>query len=125
MDNLIRNEQNPFQIDTNNGYIRGNIFNNLYQPYKNIIPKQIPAHNSKEELMNEINKYTFYCTELTLYLDLYPTDSNAINLFNQYNTQLDKLKTMYESKYQVLCLDSKYLQATPWKWLEGPWPWEN
>lgn len=125
MDNLIRNNNVPFQIDTTTGFYRGNIFNNLYVPYQNI-QTTIPSFNTQEEeLMNEINKYTFYCTELNLYLDLYPTDTTAINYFNQYKTQLDQLTDVYESKYKPLTTDSKYLKTTPWRWLEGPWPWQN
>lgn len=125
IDNLIRNEHNPFQIDTTNGFIRGNIFNNLYKPYKNITTRLNTPTTKEEQLMSEINKYNFYTTELHLYLDLYPNDTNALNLFNQYSTQLNNLINTYENNFQVLTQDSKYLQSNTWKWLEGPWPWQN
>ena len=63
------------------GFRRGNIFTNIYWPYKkqtyNFVPK-----NERQKLLLEIMKNGFYAHELNLYLDNFPNDKERINLYN-------------------------------------------
>ena len=72
------------------GFRRGNIFTNIYWPYKkqtyNFVPK-----NERQKLLLEIMKNGFYAHELNLYLDNFPNDKERINLYNQYDKKTSDL----------------------------------
>ena len=70
---------------------RGNLFNNLYDPYRNYKYRELKASNRKEELLLNILKYNFALIELGLYLDLNPMDRNMLTLYNQYLDEKKKL----------------------------------
>ena len=87
--NDIANQDNDIiiQRDLTNkeeGFRRGNIFKNLYWPYKkqtyNFVPK-----NDRQRLLLQIMENSFYAHELNLYLDNFPNDRETLNLYNQYN----------------------------------------
>ena len=59
---------------------RGNLFNNLYEPYKNYKYNNLTATNKREELLLNVLRYDFVLTELNLYLDIFLKDRNMINL---------------------------------------------
>ena len=64
-------------------------------------------------------------TDLNLYLDIYPDNKNAINLFNQYRMQKENLTNEYESTYGPITLSRNSLNTYPWAWDNMPWPWDN
>lgn len=110
---------NPYQ-----GYIRGNMFVNLYNTYKTKEPYEIKPMNEQAELLTHIDSLSFACIDLNLYLDINPNDKQAIALFNQYNNQKLRLMEEYQNKYGPLLLNSDSLNDYPWAWNEKPWPWE-
>ena len=124
VDNL-RNDNNTFNIDVYNGFYKGNIFNKLYDPYKTYIPTIPKVTTREEQLLLQISNLTFNLVDLNLYLDVYPNDVNALNLYTNINKQLQQLEYEYEKKFQIISTNSQYLEGTPWKWLENPWPWEG
>lgn len=107
------------------GFIRGNLFRDLYDPYRIERPYQIKPMNEQAEILTDIDSLGFAMTDLNLYLDIYPDDQNAINLYNQYRSQKDEIIKIYESKYGPIALNSEALNAIPWAWDNKPWPWEN
>ena len=107
------------------GFIRGNMYKNLYDPYKMNEPYQIRPMNEQAKLLTYIDALCFAAIDLNLYLDVYPNDKNAIDLFNQYRTQKIELTKEYEKKFGPLLLDSNSLNSYPWAWDDRPWPWEN
>jgi len=119
---LIPNNQNQI-VDSYEGFIRGNMFNNLYDPYKNYQP-QIKATSEREELLNKVRQLKFAMIDLNLYLDTNPNDKNAIMLFNNYRNQEKKACEEFERKYGPLTIDSEVLSNNTWIWNNGPWPWE-
>ena len=109
--------------DSQIGFKRGNLFNNLYDEYKNYKPQELKATNEREDLILQIDENRFATIELGLYLDLYPNDINALNKYNSYLKKEKELITIYESKYGPMTLSSP-VQANTWLWNNSPWPWE-
>ena len=111
--------------DPYNGYIRGNLFPDLYNTYKIDNPYQIKPMNEQAETLTYIDSLGFACNDLGLYLDVYPDDKDAIELFNQYRINLNEYMTQYQSKYGPINKASDSLNNYPWRWNESPWPWER
>ena len=123
--NTNNNYQSNNLYDPYNGFIRGNMFETLYDPYKIKEPYEIRPMNEQAELLTYIDALCFATIDLSLYLDVYPDDKKAIDLFNQYRTQKNELTEQYESKFGPLLLSSNSLNSYPWAWDDRPWPWEN
>ena len=107
------------------GFLRGNLFNNLYEPYKNYQYKKLNPMNKKEELLFNILMYKFALKELNLYLDVYPNNNQMLNLYNKYLIEEKQLCDQYEKTYGPLTTDSNNLDKNNWKWIKSPWPWEG
>ena len=119
------NKQDNDLFDPYNAFIRGNLFKNLYDPYKNNEPYEIKPANEQAKLLTKINSLCFSLKDLNLYLDVYPNDNNIINLYNRYNNEKEQLVKDYENMYGPICLNSEALNSYPWSWNDTPWPWEN
>lgn len=120
-----QNIQNKQIYDPYNGFIRGNMFPELYNSYKLNKPLEITPMNEQAELLTYVDALTFAMIDLNLYLDVYPNDRGALELFNQYRMQADEYTKKYESKYGPLELTSNSLNTFPWAWDNAPWPWEK
>ena len=107
------------------GFISGNMFPDLYNAYKLANPLDIEPMNEQAELLTSIDALCFACIDLNLYLDLYPEDKSAIELFNNYREEKKNLEKEYESKYGPLFISSDALNTFPWAWDNSPWPWQN
>ena len=119
------NKDNNNLFDPYNAFIRGNLFKNLYDPYKNNEPYEVRPSNEQAQLLTKINSLCFSLKDINLYLDIYPDDNNLINLYNKYLKEKEKLMKEYESIYGPICLNSESLDTYPWSWNDTPWPWEN
>jgi len=114
------NLYNPY-----NGFIRGNMFPELYNTYKVNQPFEIKAMNEQADLLTYIDALGFATIDLNLYLDNFPDDKKAFELFNQYRNLKEQYMDEYERKYGPLTLSSDSLNTFPWMWKNGPWPWEK
>lgn len=112
-------------VNPKEGLERGNLFKNLYDPYKNYQYASLNPQNEREELLFNVLKYKFAMNDLNLYLDTHPDNQNYIMLYNKYRDEEKKICNEYEKKYGPLTLDSQYLENSPWNWLKSPWPWEG
>lgn len=122
----INNYQSPTKFyDPYQGFIRGNLTINNYDPYKLTHPFEIAPINDQAKMLTSIDALCFAMIDLNLFLDVNPTDKEAIELFNQYRIQHQQIVTNYESMYGPLTLDSNTLNTFPWIWNERPWPWEK
>lgn len=122
--NNIEDNKNVL-YDPYNGFIRGNLFKSIYDPYKNGEPYDVKPINEQAAILTNIDSLGFAMTDLNLYLDIYPNNQDAINLFNQYRVEKEKLTSEYESKYGPISLTSDSLKTFPWSWDNIPWPWDN
>ena len=103
---------------------RGNLFNDLYLPYKNYKYRMLRASNKREELLLNILMHNFILTELDLYLDTNPKDTNKVNLYNKYLQNKKRLIDEYENTYGPLLLDGLTGRENDFTWVNRPWPWE-
>lgn len=115
MDNNIIFE--PYQ-----GFIRGNMFKDLYDNYGKVY--DIKPLNEQAELLTYIDMLTFACVDLKLYLDTHPNDKKIIDLYNEYSNNLKKISYEYENKYGPINSNSQAMDAFPWPWVDGSFPWE-
>ena len=120
MNNYNQNLFTPYE-----GFIRGNMFTSLYDPYRDMKPFQIKPMNEQADMLTKIDSLGFALTDLNLFLDVNPNDKSAIDLFNQYRMQKEELMKKYQDKYGPLELSSDSLNNYPWMWDNRPWPWEN
>ena len=124
-------EQQNYQTKTTNlydpyqGFIRGNMFKDLYDPYKLNNPYNIEPANDQAKMLTSIDALSFAMIDLNLYLDIYPNSKEYIDLFNRYRIEKNNLVKEYENKYGPLTLDSDANNTYPWAWDRMPWPWEN
>ena len=128
--NNLRNYQNNNYQNDNlfnpyEGLIRGNLFKNIYDPYKNQKPYTIKPMNNQAKMLTDIDSLEFALIDLNLYLDIYPDDKNTIALFNKYRNEQNELLNEYQNKYGPILLNSDALNNMPWMWDNNPWPWEN
>ena len=106
------------------GFIGGNLINELYTPYFNYVPKEPRVFSEKDQLLLPVQALDFMRVELNLYLDTHPDDVNAINLFAQNQIALNEAKRRYEERFGPLVVFNATSTATPWSWTQG-WPWEG
>ena len=118
MDNLSNNHT---LVNVQEAFNRGNMFDDLYWPYKYVA--DVKANNEEDELMLKLQMYSFAALEMNLYLDLYPNDIQAIGLYNQYKEEEENLLKEYEDKYGKICLGIN--ENYTWDWIKAPWPWER
>lgn len=104
------------------GYLKGNLFSNLYSEYKNYRPQKLMARNEQEKLLYELESISFAAHELNLYLDLHPNDTSMLMLFKDYEEKCKKLTSEYENKYGPLSV-SEVNSTKEFTWVNN-WPWE-
>jgi len=104
------------------GFVQGNLFNNLYQGYKNYRPMRLVPNSPQAALLLELSTYCFAVHELRLYLDVHPNDQTMIDLFNQYNTRVNELTMEYERSYGPISWNS-LSNSNEFNWVTNGWPW--
>ena len=119
-------QSNPNHLyDAYEGFIRGNMFPDLYNQYKVQRPFDVEPMNEQARLLTNIDSLCFAAHDLNLYLDTHPQDRDMIELFNQYRVESNKALQQYESQFGPLFVDSEASMNCPWAWNQSPWPWEN
>lgn len=130
----ISNHSTPMKPQTSNkldlysvdeGFVKGNLFRNLYQGYQGYEPKIEAPMNLEQAMMHEIQKYAFAAHDLNLYLDNNPDDRRAIELYNQYQMKVQEAINNYENQFGPIQVSSPKLNTYPWGWLKTKWPWEG
>ena len=118
LSNMNNNLFGPYE-----GYLKGNLFKNLYQEYKNYKPASIRFNSEKEEALFNLNQIGFAMHELNLYLDVYNDNRNALNTFLNYKNMYIDLLNNYEEKYGPINVSS--VNGTiPFSWVSTNFPWE-
>lgn len=107
------------------GYIKGNLFKNLYSQYKNYRPSSISPTNDKEEALLNLNQIQFAMHELNLYLDVYPNDSSAMRQFTTLKNTYNNLLNDFENRFGAININCEYLNSTPFSWSSSSWPWNG
>ena len=110
-------------LDSEEGFKRGNMFKDLYDQYKNYKPSKLKATSEREDMLMQIQEYSFAMIDMGLLLDINSDDKRVLKLFNDYLRRKKELVNMYEGKYGPLTFDSDD-QKSSWRWDNSPWPWE-
>lgn len=126
MDNM--NINYPSNNDLNlfsskEGFLRGNMFKDLYKPYKNLTFINIRPKNDREAKLFNVMQYAFAITDLNLYLDTHPEDKEALNVLKILINEDEKAKKEYIMSYGPLTVVDT--EGNDYKWIDSPWPWEN
>ena len=121
--NMNMNNQNLF--NPTEGFIKGNMFTNLYSEYKNYKPQMLNPKSEQEKMLYELDSISFAAHELNLYLDMHPEDQSMVTLFNDYRKKLDELTKNYESMYGPLTVNSNEMENKTFSWVNTSWPWEG
>lgn len=106
-----------------NGFNKGNMFENIYSKYKNHVYK-LTVNNKKDELLYKIQMYTFTLKDLNLYLDVHPTDQSMLYEYQKNKRLLDESISTYENKYGPLT-SFNVTNNDKWTWINNPWPWDK
>ncbi len=81
---------------------------------------------SKAELKKRIFAYDFAIHELVLFLNSHPTNKKAMALLDEYRKRRAEMIAVYEKRYgEFIVKACEVPTGECWKWLDGPWPWEN
>ena len=117
-------ETNSNLASVKDGFVKGNMFNDLYDPYKNYRYQELTVNNKQEELLLEIMVLSFAINDLNLYLDLHPTDESMLRKFKDLTEKAYSKEMEYVKCYGPLeVMDSESLSK--FEWINNPWPWEN
>ncbi|MFI3306972.1 MAG: spore coat protein CotJB [Mycoplasmatota bacterium] len=123
------NNYNMYRLQNINepypGFIKGNMFENLYKPYKFYKPAEITPNSEQGDWLLAIDCLSFACHDLNLFLDLHNDDFEARQLFNKYNNDLKTYTKYYEDKYGPIYVNNDSILENNWAWVKSPWPWEN
>ena len=121
IDNISFNRNNKL-FTVEEGFNKGNMFNNLYSKYKNYVYK-LKTNNKNDDLLYKLQMYTFALKDLNLYLDVHPEDETMMNEYKKVKRTLDDLKIKYQNVYGPLC--SNDVTSNKWTWINNPWPWDK
>ncbi len=122
MDNMIPDNNNLF--NPYEAYMKGNLFKNLYNEYKNYKPSKLIPNNEQAELLLNLNQISFENQDIRLYLDVFPKDTSMINRYNMNNQKIKELIDIYENKYGPLTCTSP-INTDTFSWEEYDFPWEE
>ena len=105
------------------GFLRGNMFKDEYEPYKNLTYFKLSPSNDKERLLYQVMAYSFAINDLNLYLDLHPDNKGMLDLFKKYVKDEKELCNEYVNKYGPLEVNE--VKGQKFDWINSPWPWET
>ena len=107
------------------GFNKGNMFRNLYEPFRNYQPAQLNPRSEQERALLNLDQMAFAMHEANLYLDNFPDDMNMINRFNEFREAYDELLNDYQSKYGPIEINNPYMTTSPFAWTNDKWPWDR
>ena len=111
-------------LEDENGSMFQEALPNLYEQYKNYIPSNVKISNEKDEALFNLNQIGFAVHELNLYLDVYPDNQEALNLFSNYTRMYNQMLNDYQEKYGALKVNSVNGNSIPFAWVGSSFPWE-
>lgn len=117
----IENTDKERFYSAHEGFIRGNMFKELFDHYDEEKIIDYKPDNEKEALLLKIYETDFAINDLNLFLDLNPNDLEARILFNKYVEEFKNCKEKYEEFFGPLSLVDT--SSTNYNWYKT-WPWE-
>ena len=112
-------KKDPPKYEARKALIRGTLFPGLDLPFLGMV-------NDKEKPvtpMTELQTLAFAVQELALYLDTHRDDTEAFDLYRNYQQMYDHCMKEY-SKSKGPMNHSRTAPGQTYEWLDDPWPWE-
>lgn len=103
------------------GYIRGNMFVDLFDSYKDYKIYNVIPNDKEEECKFELMMLYFAINDLNLYLVMHPDNKDVFDKYNYYSNLYKTKEKEYESLYGSLNLEDTKDKYT---YLSTPLPWE-
>lgn len=120
---MILNNNSNNLLGPYDGYIKGNMFKDLYNQYENYKPAKLIPNNEQAELLLNINQTCFAAHDIRLYLDIHPDNEKMLNLYNDYQEKSTNAIKQYEQKYGPILMDSP-TKGNMFSWEAYSFPWE-
>lgn len=110
--------ENPPRYDSRKGLVRGTLFPGLDLPLLGMVNEQLQPKSQ----LSELQAMAFVIQELALYLDTHRDDTEALELYREYQ----RLYRSAAQEYAATCgpLDNLTPGEGAYRWLDDPWPWE-
>ena len=105
------------------GFLRGNMFQDEYEPYKNLTYLKLNPKDEQEKLLYQVMAYSFAINDLNLYLDLHPDDKQVLDLFKKYVGEEKALCAEYVKKYGPM--EVTEVMGNKFNWINSPWSWDT
>lgn len=110
--------ENPQKYEARKAFIRGTLYPGLDLPFMGMVNQQ----EKKVSPNTELQTLRFVIQELALYLDTHPTDTEALELYQNYQKILHKGVMEYNETSPLN--HGIPTQGDRYRWLDDPWPWE-
>jgi len=104
-------------VDIKEGFIRGNIFNELYSQYKDYSGIKPVITCEREADLVRLMAVSLYAHDLHLYLDVYPHDTEKFRLFKEYQKETNRLSKDFAKKHGSLTVSGV---DNHWDWVAFP-----
>ena len=120
----LANPYVPFQLESppkyepRKAFVRGTLFPGLDLPFMDMVNQQEKPMTP----MTELQTLSFVLHELALYLDTHPEDTEALELYQNY--QKIYHKGMMEMNDRSPIRHGLPTDGNKYRWLDDPWPWE-
>ena len=108
----------PHTQDETEGFLRGNMFSNEYEPYKNMTYIKPKLKTEREKDLFKVMEVAFAINDYNLYLDVHPEDQNILSKYKACTEKFRKLTKEYEEKYGPLSIDAGNYKTFKWIYLE-------
>ena len=76
----------------------------------------------REILLKKIGTAKFAVTDIDLFLDSHPGDTEMLKRREEFEAQLKPLIQQFEQQYGPLTKDETAVNI--WNWVKDPWPWD-
>lgn len=77
----------------------------------------------REMLLKKIGTCKFAVTDIDMFLDTHPGDTEMLKKREEYTAQLKPLIEQYEEKFGPLT--KRENDTNTWAWGKDPWPWDT
>ena len=79
---------------------------------------------NRETLLKQMMEMDFRATDLNLYLNTHPSDTEALKMYNEAVNKSNLIKKDYEKHFGPLT-GARSTDLDSWRWMDSPWPWEK
>ena len=111
--------EGPVRYEPRKAMVRGTLYPGLDLPFMGMVNQ----NNLPVTPLSEVQVLAFAVQELALYLDTHPEDTEALELYRQYQQLYQRVAQAYERGKRPLN-EAAPGQGDTYAWLDDPWPWE-